>query len=113
MIFLFEAVPESIVHRYFLQVPALLNLPVPGFAYASWQHSGGGYKPLECLPSTSTAPEGAPAVGAARCGRGEVLEGRKVKRSEVVSNSADGFHSVLGVFGFFCAARGPGRSLSN
>ena len=31
MIFLFEVVPESIVRRYFLQVPALLNLPVPGF----------------------------------------------------------------------------------
>jgi hypothetical protein len=30
MIFLFEAVPESIVRRYFLQVPALLNLRFPG-----------------------------------------------------------------------------------
>ena len=31
MIFLFEAVPESIVRRYFLQVPALLNSLVSGF----------------------------------------------------------------------------------
>ena len=31
MIFLFEAVPEQTVRRYFLQVPALLNSPVPGF----------------------------------------------------------------------------------
>jgi hypothetical protein len=30
MIFLFEALPESIVRRYFLQVPALLNLRFPG-----------------------------------------------------------------------------------
>jgi hypothetical protein len=31
MTFLFEAVPESIVRRYFLQVPALLNSLVSGF----------------------------------------------------------------------------------
>jgi hypothetical protein len=30
MIFRLEAVPESIVRRYFLQVPALLNLRFPG-----------------------------------------------------------------------------------
>jgi hypothetical protein len=49
-------------------------------------------------------PEGAQAVGAARCGRAEVLEGRKVTSDVHNSNSADRFHSVLGVFGFFCAA---------
>jgi hypothetical protein len=30
MIFLFEAVPEQTVRRYFLQVPARLNLRFPG-----------------------------------------------------------------------------------
>ena len=33
MIFSSEAVPEYIVHRYFLQVLALLNLLVPGLTY--------------------------------------------------------------------------------
>ena len=54
-------------------------------------------------------PEDAPAVGAGRFGRGEVSEGRKVTSDLFVSNRADRIHSVLGVFGFFCAARGPGR----
>ena len=52
-------------------------------------------------------PEGAPAVGAARCGRGEVSEGRKVKRSEVVSNRADRFHSVFGCFRIFLRGARP------
>ena len=56
-------------------------------------------------------PEGASAVGAARFGRGEVLEGRKVTSDfKKRRKRAERFYNVFGCFGIFCAVRGPGSS---